>query len=332
MDVLLTVVVCTYNRCEILAKALNSLALSTLPSTIEWEALVVDNNSADRTRDVVEGFCRQYPGRFRYVLEPRQGLSFARNAGVRESRGDVLVFLDDDATVDTGWLWSLTAALHSGEWAGAGGPIIPRWDTPLPIWLSADDALAACPYGTFDAGQAAGPLARPPFGSNMAFRKEVFEKYGGFRTDLGRSAHNLLGGEDTEFGKRLLANGEKLRYEPSAVVHHMVAQDRVQKGYVLAWWFWHARSEIGESGIPPGPTWSLAGIPLHLFRRLAMSTMRWLISIKPSKRFSWKRSVWYIAGEIIGCYQWSRGAPPQTAPMISGPDTSPERSQTGTPT
>jgi len=86
----------------------------------------VDNNSTDQTREVVEGFQRRHPNRFRYVFEPRQGLSQARNAGIREARGDVLAFMDDDVAVDATWLQSLTACLHDGTRAGVGGRILPE--------------------------------------------------------------------------------------------------------------------------------------------------------------------------------------------------------------
>ena len=83
----ITLILCTYNRCQTLAKALGSVAASTLPDSLKWEVVVVDNNSTDQTREVIEDFCRRHPGRFRYVFEPQQGLSHARNAGIREAQG-----------------------------------------------------------------------------------------------------------------------------------------------------------------------------------------------------------------------------------------------------
>src|SRR5215471_9795294 len=96
----ITVILCTYNRCESLSTALESVAVSQLPPSISWEVLIVDNNSSDRTREVVEEFSHRYPGRFRYAFEPRQGKSYALNVGVREAKGDVLAFMDDDVTVE----------------------------------------------------------------------------------------------------------------------------------------------------------------------------------------------------------------------------------------
>ncbi len=116
----ITVILCTYNRCQNLAKALDSVAASMLPESVEWEVLVVDNNSNDQTRELVEGFCHRYPGRFRYLFEPQQGKSYALNSGIRVSPSEILAFTDDDAIVEPDWLWNLTSALHDGEWAGAG--------------------------------------------------------------------------------------------------------------------------------------------------------------------------------------------------------------------
>lgn len=98
LDIL--VILCTYNRCEDLAGALQSIADSQVASSVTWEVLVVDNNSTDRTRDVVEGFSRQHSGRFRYLFEPKAGKSYALNAGIANARGKVLAFVDDDVNVE----------------------------------------------------------------------------------------------------------------------------------------------------------------------------------------------------------------------------------------
>src|SRR5271165_2674235 len=100
VDMKLSAVLCTYNRCRSLRRALESLSVSILPESIEWEVLVVDNNSSDQTEAVVEDFSRRYPGRFRYLFEPRQGKSYALNAAILAARGDVLAFTDDDVAVD----------------------------------------------------------------------------------------------------------------------------------------------------------------------------------------------------------------------------------------
>jgi glucosyl-dolichyl phosphate glucuronosyltransferase len=303
---MINVIICTYNRGEMLRTALESVAASAVPPSVEWDVLVVDNNSTDKTRDVVDEFCLRYPGRFRYLLETQQGLSHARNAGIRESRGDVLVFTDDDITVDGGWLWALSSPLLEGECAGTGGRVTPVWKCPPPRWFPIEHPWASIVQ--FDLGSDAGPLFKAPLGANMAFRKGVFEKHGGFRTDLGRCADSLLSNEDVEFGRRLLSAGERLRYEPSAVVRHPVAEDRLRKQYILDWWFGKARSDVRDGGIPPETKWFVVGIPLYMFRRLGMGTLRWIFSIKPSRRFYYKLCLWHSAGAIVECYGQGRQA------------------------
>src|SRR5580704_8772607 len=108
----ITAILCTYNRSQSLARALDSLAVSIVSETIQWEVLVVDNNSSDQTETVVKSFCRRYPGRFRYLFEPQQGKSYALNAGIRDAGGDILAFLDDDVEVEPVWLQNLTSALN----------------------------------------------------------------------------------------------------------------------------------------------------------------------------------------------------------------------------
>lgn len=307
----ITVIVCTYNRCQSLATALESIAASQMPSSAVWEVLVVDNNSRDQTPEIVQDFGRRFPDRFRYVFEARQGLSNARNAGIREARGDIIVFTDDDITVEPNWLQNLTASLHGGNWAGAGGRILPAQTFSPPPWLALDGpyGMGGVLYAHFDLGGQAGELDRAPHGANMAFQKYVFEKFGGFRTDLGRSSDSLLGNEDTEFGRRLMARGERLRYEPSAVVYHELLETRANKQYFLTWWFNYGRAQMRESGMRPG----IAGIPRHYFsiphvilRHLPTRILQWALALSPQSRFYRKCMVWVGVGWLVETYQLAR--------------------------
>jgi glycosyltransferase involved in cell wall biosynthesis len=306
----ITVILCTRNRGQSLARALESAAALELPDAHQWEVLVVDNNSSDQTRGVVEGFCHRYPLRFRYLFEPQQGKSHALNSGIREAGGDILAFLDDDTTVEPTWLLNLTASLHNGDWAGAGGRTLPQGRFSPPRWLSLKDRYALGPLAIFDRGPDALELKETPFGNNMAYRREVFEKYGGFRTDLGPrpAVRDPQKSEDSEFGQRLLAAGERLRYEPSAVAYHEVPESRLQKKYFLDWWFDKARADVWAYGTPVRTRWRVAGIPLVLFRRLAVWTLGWLVALRPSRRFFCRLKVWLVAGQITESRrQWRDG-------------------------
>jgi len=305
----ITVVLCTYNRCESLAKTLESIGASRVPENIVWEVLVVDNNSTDQTRQVVEDFCRRDPIHFRYLLETNVGKSHALNAGVSKALGEVLVFTDDDVVVEPTWLRNLTSSLGGEEWAGAGGRTLPAHPFSAPRWLPLEG-----PYSMkgvlalFDRGNQAGILDVPPYGVNMAFRRGMFENYGVFRTDLGPSPNLEIPrpNEDTEFGRRLLAAGERLRYEPSAVVYHPVPEDRLKKRYFLAWWFDYGRALIREKG-RQREIWGipryLISIPNMVITYLSVRALQWLIAFRGQERFYRKCVVWKIGGEIVETYR-----------------------------
>ena len=305
MDI--TVVLCTYNRSESLASALNSAAALVLPESVDWEVLVVDNNSNDRTREVAADFCSRYPSRFRYLFEPQQGKSNALNTGIREARGSILAFMDDDVTVEPTWLQSLTSGLNSGEWSGAGGRIRPARSFAPPRWLplQGPNNLGGI-LALFDLGEKARELDRSPIGTNMAFRKEIFRKYGGFRTDMGPRPGSEIRNEDTEFGRRVLAAGERIRYEPSAIVYHAMPEKRLTKEYFLAFAFDTGRTMIREAARRP----DIWGIPRpylsllkHAFYLAPINFLRWLLAIGPQNRFYRKYWVWLVAGEVLELYR-----------------------------
>jgi len=302
----ITVILCTHNRARTLATALESIASQTIPQSIGWEVVVVDNNSSDETLQVVQDHQKRHPERFRYFFESQPGISHARNSGIREARGEILAFIDDDETAAPDWLQNLTANLHNGEWSGAGGRILSQWHSARPRWFSDQSALTLAPLAMFDRGSLDGQLTESPFGANMAFRKEVFNQYGGFRIDLGRIGKGMLSGEDSEFGQRVLAAGKRLRYEPSAVTYHPVEEYRVNRKYFLKWWFNKGMSDVRICGNQPADM-CVFGIPLRLLLALAGESLRWMVALEPSERFIGKLKVWSCAGQIYERYHQSIG-------------------------
>jgi len=126
---------------------------------------------------------------------------------------------------------------------------------------------------------------------------------------LGPSPGNEIRGEDTEFGRRLMAAGERLRYEPSAVVYHSLPEGRVSKEFFLTWWFAYGRALVREWGCGP----AVLGIPRpHLnILKLGTTTMaqrlrRWMLSLNPKRRFYYKCRVWLTAGQIREYYRLAR--------------------------
>lgn len=314
-----TVILCTHNRCEDLKRALESIARSQMPNSVAWDVLVVDNNSTDATREVVEDFCERYPGRFRYLLETRPGKSYALNTGIDSSTGKVLAFVDDDVTVEPRWLRNLTMDLQSGEWAGAAGRILPGNAFEPPRWLSWRHCGGIlCAY--FDLGDQPTEVDfdHLPYGANMAFRKDAFDKYGGFRVDLGPRPHSQLRNEDIDVARRFLKGGERLRYEPLAVVYHPVPQGRIKKDFFLSWWFDFGRASIIERdehsdlyGIP----WDLLSLIRRCLHLLAMA-LRWAFARRAYMRFFWRCMIWKQAGMITELYRRLSGRN-ETEPKVS---------------
>ena len=294
----ISVILCTYNRCQSLRRALESVSASRMPESSNWEIIVVDNNSSDATPAVVQEFQAKFPDQFRYIFEPKPGKSNALNRGISESNADVLAFMDDDVLVDPEWLARLTKCFEHEEYVGSGGRILPEIDFRQPSWLDSSYRYALAPLAMFDLGLQSGELKEPPFGTNMAFRREVFDRLGVFRSDLGPQPGSEIRGEDTEFGMRVIQAGGRLWYAADAVVHHEISEKRLKRDYFLRWWFDKGRSEVRENGSHQHTRWMVANVPLSLSRRILVWSARWLFSLRPGQRFTAKLRVWQHIGAV----------------------------------
>jgi GT2 family glycosyltransferase len=161
-----------------------------------------------------------------------QGLSGARNTGVAESTGELVVFLDDDAVPRSGWLTELTAAFVDSTVIGTGGLARPAWEHSQPAWFP-DEFLwvVGCSYRGLPELPAE---IRNPIGANMAFRREVILRVGGFTSGIGRVGRTPLGCEETELAIRATAaTGGRILQQPSAAVDHLVPAERTDLRYFV---------------------------------------------------------------------------------------------------
>ncbi len=285
--------------------------VQVVPEPVKWELLVVDNNSTDATRGIVEDYCRRFPGLVRYLFEARQGKSNALNRGIQEARGDALAFIDDDVTAESDWLQNLTAPLQNSIWAGVGGRIVSPSDFSPPPWLALEGPYSlGGVLALYDKGMEGVELKEPPFGTNMAFRRHVFDKYGLFHPDIGPRPGSEIRGEDTEFGRRVLAGGERLWYAPSAIIHHPVPEPRLRKEYFLRFLYDQGRASIREKGfesriwIVPRLYFTLPKIVLSV---LLGRTLAWTFTLDPRRRFQRKTMVWMNLGEIAEILRFIAG-------------------------
>ena len=300
-----SVVLCTYNRASRLSRALESLSDLDVPAGLDWELLVVDNNSTDDTRAIVEQAAAEARLPCRYLFEAHPGKSFALNTGIARALGRVVVFTDDDVTFDRGWLRALLAAFDAPDCAGAGGQIVPVWPGPPPRWYSETG-----PYGLRAAVvryqlETPGPVSLPPYGANMAYRRETFERYGAFRTDIGPQARGVMRGEDSEFGLRVLAGGERVVYVPSSIVYHPVEPERMKLRYFEQFYYGVGRMQVRAFPLPPG-TVRWLGIPRHLYRALPQHLLQWLTSLNPRARVFHRLAGWEVLGSMLEAWKLHR--------------------------
>lgn len=295
-----TVVVCTYNRCTSLPRTLASLAAQQVRGDIDWELLIVDNNSKDATRDVVQAFCAHFP-RARYCFEAKQGLSHARNAGIDAARGAVILFTDDDVAPEADWVQRVIDGMRSTGCDACGGYIAPEWETPPPQWLTERFhgflAIKAERTDSYDIRDGL-PL---PFGANMAFRRDVFDRFGRFDVNRGRKGNVLSSGEDGELFARLLAAGGKVMFFGDARVHHAVESFRLSKKYFRRWRYQTSRNLAETRGFPGARR--LAGVPLYLYPQLVRAVLRALaakLNEPADEAFYKELIVWHFLGSFAG--------------------------------
>ena len=236
-----TVAICTWNRSRLLPFCVRSVAAQT--AAPEYEILVVDNSSTDGTAAVIRDLMGT-TGRMRSVVEPRLGLSHARNRALREAGGDVVAFLDDDAQASPGWLKGLDGAFSADvHVACAGGPV--RLDLPAPL-PSRLPSVAPVYFGELDFGGVVRPMTfdERPRGCNFAVRRDVALTLGGFRPELGRIGESLLSGEDDDFLNRVHAAGLQVWWAPGAPVAHTVDPSRMTLRWLLRRAWMQGRSEV----------------------------------------------------------------------------------------
>lgn len=244
---MVSVIVCTYNRADILKECLESLTKQTADAA-DYEVIVVNNNSTDNTGEVVGSFARNYSN-FRVIKEYNQGLSYSRNRGWQEAKGKYVAYIDDDAKAAPDWCEKITQAFQSvnPEPVAVGGKYYPWYESDKPDWFK--DEYEIRTWGD-EAGFLQLPRARYGFsGSNMAFRKEILEKYGGFSVDFGMVGSRLRLGEDAELFSRIFENDPWFWYDPAIKVYHWVPSKKMRVRYILQRCFAAGESKIGIHGV-----------------------------------------------------------------------------------
>ena len=228
----ISLIIATHNRAQQLIEALESVVRQDLPPG-EWECVVVNNNSADDTRERFAAFAAHCPElNLRMVFESKPGLSHARNRGLRETMASLAAIIDDDERINPGFLRAYASFFDTHpDAAVAGGRIIAEYPAGRPEWMSHYTERPIANPMDFGPEVRPFPAGRIPGGGNMAFRRSVVAKYGGFDPALGRVNGKLTGGEESDFFQRLQRGGETLWYVPDAVMWHIIPPQKLTLDY-----------------------------------------------------------------------------------------------------
>lgn len=274
---LLSIVISTYNRAHMLDQALKSLAEQTAQG--QFEIVVVDNNSTDETAVVVQKWIDNSCMRLVRVLEPKQGLSYARNCGIAHAHGEFIAFIDDDVRVTPQWVESvIEILLRMPDIDCLTGPVDPLWESGVaPDWLN-NELLCSIGVGNYGDNPKILKGKEYPIGANMIFRRSTFSRIGQFDPRLGRIGINLLSCEEVEFIDRLRRKGGKIFYHPAVRVKHFVQAARTTKQYVLSRRQWDGRSFAIWEQIRGGKRLLLQNALLRVLFVIPRDAVGWALS------------------------------------------------------
>jgi len=292
MNQFISVIICTYNRCESLCNTLDSL-IRQKNIDFEYEIIIVDNNSKDNTKEILYSYIQKFKLKLKYFFEYQQGLSYARNIGIKEAKGSILIFTDDDCILDENWLSNINKCFQNYNCDGIGGRILPLYPENTPKWIIDNKDLLGGPIVMFDYGElnlAYDSKTMFPFvGANLSFKKNCFDEFGLFSTNLGAGSGAL--GEDTDFFKRLEKAGKKLYYCGEALAWHPVEIKRTNLRYLAKWYIsggkWIARDE--SRTINNNLVYCM-GIPRYLIRDIIEDSIFLFFNVFNKRRFlkKWK--------------------------------------------
>jgi glycosyltransferase involved in cell wall biosynthesis len=268
---MLTVLLATRNRCEILRLTLESFCGLRAP-TSGWKLVVVDNGSSDQTQDTLKGFSDRLP--LQFLTEPRRGKNFALNAALSHIEGDLTVLTDDDVIPRPDWLLRLRHAADAHpEFSIFGGPILPHWEVPPPAWTKWVHQGAA--YAVTDPTWAEGPIAASSiWGPNTAIRSAVFKAGISFDSQIGPSGNSYVQGGDTELTRRLESLGHRAWHVHDAIVEHFVRKEQLDLEWVMRRAVRHGRGEyrLGQINELTGRRMWF-GAPRYLYKQLSLEAL-----------------------------------------------------------
>lgn len=276
---LYSIIICTCNRPDLLVTALKTIAAQKTTDEFSFELIIVDNSPGGTMKPAVDSVRNLFTD-LTYLQEKRRGKSFALNCGVQSAKGDILTFTDDDITAPDDWLIRLHTKFQQYGCDGIGGRVLPVYPPETPAWVKKNAVQLAGGVVIYDYGE--GDFLHTSkhyqfIGANFAFKRQLFEKFGSFRTDLGPGQPAM--GEDTEITDRFLKNGCSLYYCGSVVMWHPVDLKRLELKPLAKWHIslgrYAAKMEI-ENNVKIDSYFFC--IPRYLYKRLILDGIKIVFS------------------------------------------------------
>ncbi|HEX8184337.1 MAG TPA: glycosyltransferase [Blastocatellia bacterium] len=298
----ISVIISTYNRSDVLPGVIESL-LAQEADGVSFEVVIVDNNSTDGTSKVIESFKKRGERNVRSVFEPRQGVSYGRNAGIQATRAPVLAFTDDDVQVTRNWVATIKRAFDKHPQADyIGGKVLPDWQTSLPLWATRDHwaPLAIMDYGDTPF-YVSSERRLCLLGANLAFRRSTLDAIGLFAPDLQRVKDGIGSMEDLEIQLRAWSAGKQGLYVPELAVTTEVPANRLTKAYHRRWHTGHGHfyAMLRLNEMEQSDKQRLFDVPAHLYRQAGISLLACLkhcLSRDFDQAFTYETQIRFFSG------------------------------------
>lgn len=225
-----SIIIPTYNRADMLGITLKSFIEQEYPKDL-YEIIVVDNNSTDNTREIIEKWQNQSKVKLKYIFEQRQGVHYARNTAAKNALGNILYFTDDDMIATSNLLKNLINVFKKNENIGsATGRVLPKWSVTPPEWIkqlcyNANLSLNDKGHHLFVSSEDIGV-----FSCHQAILKEVFFQSGGFNPE--NTAGEWIGDGETGLNIKIKELGYNFAYVGNSIIYHMIPQARMTQEYL----------------------------------------------------------------------------------------------------
>lgn len=271
-----SIVIPTRNRPDHLCRTLTSLAIQKYDQR-DYEVIIIDNGSTDETRAVCQDFLNRFKN-FIYFYEKKPGLHVCRNAGLKKSEGQILVYADDDIQASQYWLEAIAAAFKDKDAMLVGGKCLPRFENQPPRWLmdmwqkrKADGQIL--PFlSLLDLGDSIKVISPYyVFGCNFSIRRQVLLEAGGFHPDaMPPDLIRYRGDGETHVSKFISIKGYKTVYHPQASVYHYVSNERMTEQYLFSRFYAQGISDSYTHIRNSGLRFHRAVLALRAFKHLPL--------------------------------------------------------------